>query len=168
MKLKRRERKRLYWRQEETQYFLSLCLRRNVIGQLGVLKRGNAFEHLANDMRNAGFEKSGRQCRTKLKHLKCDFLRMGGDMPFANEMDRLLRKHRELVNGTSSSEEHVHNGIDCCELSNYNTFNVVNIKTEAEDSDASASYGKFKLPKCFRQLAKINKSIFYLSIQYVT
>lgn len=146
MKLKRRERKRLYWRQVETQYFLSLCLERNVMGQLGVLKKGNAFERLSKDMRDVGFDKSARQCRTKLKHMKGDFKRLGRDMPFADEIEQLLRnRHRSDSSEHKHTDEHSSN---CCELANFNSFNIIDIKTEVEDSDqdsdASAPYGKFK------------------------
>lgn len=147
MKLKRRERKRLYWRQEETQYFLSLCLKRNVMGQLGVLKKGNAFERLSKDMRSVGFNKSARQCRTKLKHMKGDFKRLGREMPFADEIEELLKNQ---VRPEKSEHAHGDNGHkdNCCELANFNSFNIIDIKTEVDisdrDSDASATYGELK------------------------
>lgn len=120
------------------------------MGQLGVLKKGNAFERLSKDMRNVGFDKSARQCRTKLKHMKGDFKRLGRDMPFADEIEELLRNRDrpETSEHTHGDDGHKDN---CCELANFNSFNIIDIKTEVEDSDrdsdASATYGELKYTK---------------------
>ncbi|VVC37792.1 Hypothetical protein CINCED_3A020748 [Cinara cedri] len=85
--------KRLYWRQEETRYFLTLCIKRNVMSKYGLHRKDDIFEMLSKDMRDVGFIKTPAQCKTKLKHLKEDFNRRRKITPFVDEMEKLLASH---------------------------------------------------------------------------
>jgi len=133
---KYREKKRFYWK-EETQYFMTLCLKRNAMSQLGILTKGNAFELLAQDMRDVGFDKSAQQCRTKLKHLKMNYKRHGKEMQFSDIMEKIMENLR--ANEPFEYKYKQQNMDDYG--TNYSSNNIIDIKNEIEDSDAGASYG---------------------------
>lgn len=139
--------KRLYWRQEETKYFLTLCVKRNIMGKFGLHRKDDIFEMLSKDMRDVGFIKNAAQCKTKLKHLKEDFNRRRKITPYVDEMEKLLASHIKKKSKTSTEPITVES-IKCVTLDpskpivnpNTSVWNEINYSTTSNDRfDISSS-----------------------------